>query len=166
MNPLNNRHLVLHVFLRGLLVVALLLISTWLIWPKNATQDSFELDDVLIADVAEDSTDSTPLENRTISTADFDIDLWYVPPVKQPIIEQPPPTPTKLSLQLMAISSGSNQSVRSAVIYDPEQDTIHRVGIGSVIARFRVERITDKEVELHQGQRVAILKLELMEPIP
>ncbi len=159
----------LHVGVRVGLMVMVLIVLVWSSWSSPVEVASIDLDEVLrspksIADAA--NSRST---QRDIDASVFDVSLWHVPEVVETVAERSVPQPAQVNLQLMAITEepGVEQGAdRSAVIYDPDNDRIHRVKVGARIGSYSVREITGNSVEIGDGRSIAVLELELLEPNP
>ena len=169
MSRMGNHNLLSHVWARIGLLAMLLGVLVWSSWSRPAELEDFDLDEVLhspqsIADAA-----NAPFSQRYTDASVFDVELWHVPDVVETVAEQVIPQPAQLNLQLMAITEepGVEQGAeRSAVIYDPDNDRIHRVTVGTKIGAYSVREITGTTVEVGDGRRIATLELDLLEPSP
>lgn len=169
MNRMGNHNLILHVWSRIGLMALLLGVLVWSFWSSPAELEDFDLDQVLQSPESVADAANAPISQRDIDASIFDIELWHVPEVVEAVAEQVIPQPAQLNLQLMAITEepGVEQGAeRSAVIYDPDNDRIHRVRVGTKIGSYSVREITGTTVEVGDGRRIATLELDLLEPSP
>jgi len=166
---MSNQHLVLHTGIRIGLTILLVAVLFWSFMANPDELQEFELEAVLQPAISEPAAKMSEIDQRSISASMFDVELWHTPEVAEPVVEKPAPQPTRVSLQLMAITRASKdeqQQGRTAVIYDPDNDQIHSVRAGEKIGAYSVGQISDSSVELTDGRRVARLELELLEPWP
>ena len=169
MSRMSNHNLSMHLGVRFALVVMLLGVLMWSLWSKPAKLANFDLDEVLLSPESAPEKTNSQFTRQRIDATVFDVELWHVPQVVEPVAERVVQQPTQLNLQLMAITeeSGMDQGAgRTAVIYDPDYDRIHRVRVGTQIGSYRVREITASSVEIGAGRRIAVLELELLEPNP
>ena len=166
---MGNHNLISHVWARMGLMAMLLGVLVWSFWSRPAELEDFDLDDVLQSPESITDTANSPIMQRDIDASVFDVELWHAPEVLETVAEQVIPQPAQLNLQLMAITEepGVEQGAeRSAVIYDPDNDRIHRVSVGTKIGSYSVREITGTTVEVGDGRRIATLELDLLEPSP
>lgn len=162
-----NNHALLHWCVRVALLTLLVSAIAWTLWPERVQASPFDLESLLRVD--DSGEEQSASDGSALDASMFDAQLWYIPAVAavEPILTEP--QPTKVNLQLLAITSdsgASGASTQSAVIYEPDADLVHQVEVGGSISGFVVQRISDTSVELQQGQRIARLELELMEDGP
>lgn len=169
MSRLTNSNKTFHAIVRLGLVALFFIAVIWSINARPGELEVFDIGSVIEATQPDGAEQISRIDVRPISASEFHVNLWYTPEVKAQVDEQPAVQPTRLNLQLMAISSrASNQQEqdRTAVIYDPDTDQVHNVSVGTQIGSFNVQRITSSSVELSDGKRVALLELDLLEPLP
>ncbi len=166
---MGNHNLILHVWTRIGLLVLLLGVLVWSLWSSPAELEGFDLDEVLNSPESIVDAANSPITQRDTDASEFKAELWHAPEVVETVAEQVIPQPAQLNLQLMAITEepGVEQGAeRSAVIYDPDNDRIHRVSVGTRIGAYSVREITGTTVEVGDGRRIATLELDLLEPSP
>lgn len=169
MSRMGNHNLILHVWARIGLLALLLGVLVWSLLSSPAELEGFDLDEVFHSPESIVDAANTPISQRDTDASVFDVKLWHVPDVVETVAEQVTPQPAQLNLQLMAITEepGVVQGAeRSAVIYDPDNDRIHRVSVGTKIGAYSVREITGTTVEVGDGRRIATLELDLSEPSP
>ena len=169
MSRVSNQHVNTHFAVRSVLVVSLLATLLWAISAKPKEPAFFDLEGVFQAEAPDPSFVTQQGDPHSISMAVFDVELWHMPEVIQPEVQRPVVQIARPNLQLMAIlmsASNEQQPDRYAVIYDQDNDQVHDVRIGAQIGPYSVRRISESEVELQDGSRVAVLELDLLEPRP
>lgn len=142
-----------------LLVVAALV---WCILPGSQIRDHFDLDSVFTVE-----SPSRPLaeqDEQQVTPEMFSVRLWYTPPVVEPPKPvTPEPRVAKLRLQLIAIAEQGVDSgespLRSAILYDPDEDILLEVIAGQSIGRVTVIEISETDVRLSEGTRETVLSL-------
>jgi hypothetical protein len=150
-------------------VLLLIAVVVWSIGSKPIELENFDLDTVTKAAPSDEGEQTSENDHQPLNASDFDVSLWHTPEAESPVAEKQAPQPARINLQLMAISQAAeNQQYvsRTAVVYDPVIDQIHSVQEGAMIGSFRVQSISETSVELTDGRRVALLKLEMLEPQP
>ncbi len=167
MSQVSNQHLNTHFAVRSVLVVSLLATLLWAISAKPKELEGFDIDAVFQTGTPALSSSTPQGRRQSISREVFDLELWHMPEIPQPEVQHPVVQVARSNLQLMAISMGAGdeqQPDRYAVIYDQDNDQVHDVRIGAQIGPYRVRQISERAVELQDGPRVAVLKLDLLEP--
>lgn len=169
MSRVSNQHLSTHFAVRSVLVVSLLATMLWAISAKPKELERFDIDAVFQAGTPDLSSSTPQGDRQSINGEVFDLELWHMPEIIQPEVQRPVVQIARPNLQLMAIlmsASNEQQPDRYAVIYDQDNDQVHDVRIGAQIGPYSVRQISERTVELQDGQRVAVLELDLLEPRP
>ncbi len=100
----------------------------------------------------------------------FHAPLWIVPPspptppvAAKAAPEPPPPPPPPLRWQLLAIVTGREDGAspgRSALLFDPETDSLLELNAGQEHGGKTVERISANSVAIRFGKAAHILRLD------
>lgn len=169
MSRVSNQHLTTHIAMRSLLLVVFLAAILWAIMVKPKELATFDIDPVFQTETPDPPSVTPQTDQQSISMEVFNVELWHMPEIIQPEVQQPVVQIARPNLQLMAILMGASNEQhpdRYAVIYDQSNDQVHDVRVGAQIGPYSVRQISDSTVELQDGPRVAVLELDLLEPRP
>lgn len=147
---------------RAFLLLLFFAALAWWILPAAEVHDDFDLDSVFTIESLSEPLAET--KERLVTPEMFAVQLWYTSPVVEaPEPVAPEPKIAKLRLQLIAIAEHTADTeasrLRSAILYDPDEDILLEVIAGQSIGRVSVIEILETQVRLSEGQRETVLSL-------